>query len=125
VSSAIFTLILLPHIYKGSQITHTHLIDRIARYPFEKNKLLIGLSILLIVVSFFTWQKVNFDGDLSGINYMPQEQLETERSMHSHNEVLKRLFIVAYGDEEHKVQEQNQQILSWLKKHEDVVHVQS
>lgn len=125
VSSAIFTLILLPHIYKGSQITHTHLIDRIARYPFEKNKLLIGLSILLIVVSFFTWQKVNFDGDLSRINYMPQEQLETEKSMHSHNEVLKRLFIVAYGDEEHKVQEQNQQILSWLKKHEDVVQVQS
>lgn len=125
VATALFTLIILPHVYRGKEIKHAHLIDRIAQYPFEKNKLLIGFSLLLIVLSLFTYHKVSFDGDLSKINYIPKDQQEAEKALNQGQEILKNLFIVSYGDKEADVLANSQAQLSQLQHNKSISGVQS
>lgn len=125
VATAVFTLIILPHIYKGKTLKHSHAIDKIAKYPFEKNKVLIAFTLLLVVMSAFTYHKVQFDGDLSKINFMPAEQQRAEKELYTDNKIAKSLFVVAYNENEDRVLEDNQQIFSKLKSNKYVNNVQS
>ena len=125
VATAIFTLIILPHVYAGKPVQHVHTIDKIASYPFEKNKFLIGTTLLLIVISLFTYHRVTFDGDLSKINYIPKDQQEGERILSQGNEVLKTLFIVSYGADEKEVLEKNALAAKILDTAQQVINYQS
>ncbi len=125
VATAVFTLIILPHIYKGKTLKHSHAIDKIAKYPFEKNKVLIAFTLLLVVMSAFTYHKVQFDGDLSKINFMPAEQQLVEKELYADNKIAKSLFVVAYNENEDRVLEDNQQIFSKLQSNNYVSNVQS
>jgi len=125
VATAVFTLIILPHIYKGKTLKHSHAIDKIAKYPFEKNKVLIAFTLLLIVISAFTYHKVQFDGDLSKINFMPAEQQLAEKELYTDNKIAKSLFVVAYNENEDRVLEDNQQIFNKLQSNKHVNNVQS
>ncbi|MVZ64582.1 MMPL family transporter [Sphingobacterium sp. DK4209] len=125
VATAIFTLIILPHVYKGKEIKHAHTIDRIAGYPFEKNKILISISLLLLIVSLFTYHRVGFDGDLSKINYIPKDQALAEKALNQGQEVLKSLFIVNYGKNEEEVLQNNEDLLANLKQQDAIISVQS
>lgn len=125
VATAVFTLIILPHVYKGKPIKHSHFIDKIARYPFEKNKLLIGLSLLLIIASVFTYHKVRFDGDLSKINFVPIDQQIAEKELYADNKIAKNLFVVAHAKNQEEVLQANTLIFDQLQKTPLVDHVQS
>lgn len=125
VATAVFTLIILPHIYKGKALKHNHTIDKIAKYPFEKNKFLIGLSLTLVVISAFTYHRVTFDGDLSKINYMPVEQQLAEKELYTDNKIAKNLFVVAYNENEDRVLEENQDVFDKLTANNYVNNVQS
>src|SRR5690606_11293363 len=79
-ASGFFTLLLLPHIYRPKQALKTSgLMDKLAQYPFEKNKFLIAFSLILIIGSVFTYHKVTFDQDLTKINYFPKEQAAAQK----------------------------------------------
>ena len=125
VATAVFTLIILPHVYKGKGLQHVHVIDKIAAYPFEKNKLLIGVSLLLLIISAFTYHKVAFDSDLSKINFMPKEQLLAEKELYSNHEIAKKLFVVTYHDNEEKLLQHTHEIFNQLKNDQRVQHIQS
>lgn len=125
VATAVFTLIILPHIYKGKTLKHSHAIDKIAKYPFEKNKVLIAFTLLLAVMSAFTYHKVQFDGDLSKINFMPTEQQLAEKELYTDNKIAKSLFVVAYNENEDQVLEDNQQVFNKLQSNNYVNNVQS
>lgn len=125
VASAGFTLVILPHLYRGEAIQHNHIIDSIAAYPFEKNKWLIGISVLLAIISLFTWKHTGLDGDLSKINYLPKDQQEAEKLLYHNQEVLKKLFIISYGNNEEVLLQQNAQIKSWLDTQKLVTNIQS
>lgn len=125
VATAVFTLIILPHIYKGKTLKHSHAIDKIAKYPFEKNKILIAFTLLLVVMSAFTYHKVQFDGDLSKINFMPVEQQRAEKELYTDNKIAKSLFVVAYNKNEDLVLEDNQHIFNKLQSNKYVNNVQS
>lgn len=125
VATAVFTLIILPHIYKGKTLKHSHAIDKIAKYPFEKNKVLIAFTLLLVLMSAFTYHKVQFDGDLSKINFMPREQELAEKELYTDNKIAKSLFVVAYNENEDKVLEYNQQVFNKLQLNNYVNNVQS
>jgi len=124
-ATAIFTLIILPHIYKGKTLKHSHAIDKIAKYPFEKNKVLIAFTLLLVGMSAFTYHKVQFDGDLSKINFMPAEQQLAEKELYADNKIAKSLFVITYGENEDRVLEDNQQIFNKLNSNDYVNNVQS
>src|SRR5690606_26393071 len=71
-SSAIFTLLIIPHLYNAKEeLIHNSFIDKIASFPFERSKTLIGICLLLIFVSFFTGHNVTFNDNLSDLNYVP------------------------------------------------------
>lgn len=125
VATAVFTLIILPHIYKGKTLKHSHAIDKIAKYPFERNKVLIACTLLLVAMSAFTYHKVQFDGDLSKINFMPAEQQLAEKELYADNKIAKSLFVVSYNENEDRVLEDNQQIFSKLQSNKYVNNVQS
>lgn len=125
VATAVFTLIILPHIYKGKTLKHSHAIDKIAKYPFEKNKILIVSTLLLVAISAFTYHKVQFDGDLSKINFMPAEQQLAEKELYTDNKIAKSLFFVAYNENEDRVLEDNNQIFNKLQSNKYVNNVQS
>ena len=125
VATAVFTLIILPHIYKGKPIKHSHIIDKVAKYPFEKNKILISISLLFIIVSVFTYHKVSFDGDLSKINFIPKNQQIAEKELYSNKQIAKNLFIVAYDKNEDNVLKINTAIFEKLQTSPIVDNIQS
>src|SRR5690606_10451060 len=82
VMSAVFSIIIIPHLFVPKDIENNSrntLLDRLASYAFEKNKVLIFGSLLLIGISLFTYHKVTFDNDLSKLNYIPDEIKQVEK----------------------------------------------
>jgi len=99
-SSAIFTLLIIPHLYSAKkELIHNSLIDKIAAFPFERSKALIGLCLLLILVSFFTSRNIIFNDDLSALNYIPTDLKEAEQKLDQlTNSSAKSLYVVATGN---------------------------
>lgn len=125
VATAVFTLIILPHVYKGKALKHNHIIDRVARYPFEKNKFLLSFGLLLIMISAFTYHKVVFDGDLSKINYMPEEQHMAEKELYADHKVAKTLFVVVHGNDQDEVLRWNDEVYARLERFKNIKNIQS
>src|SRR5690606_5129529 len=54
-SSAIFTLLIVPHLYRPKkQMQYSSWMDKLASFPFEKSRGLIGLCAVVILISCFT-----------------------------------------------------------------------
>src|SRR5690554_5747823 len=73
--AAVFALLFIPLVYKNpvSQTRKVNVLDKVAAYPFHQNKwLLIGLG-LVLAVSIFTFQRVEFNKDIAKLNYEPAE----------------------------------------------------
>ncbi|MDA3615214.1 1-acyl-sn-glycerol-3-phosphate acyltransferase [Polluticaenibacter yanchengensis] len=111
IMSAVFSIIIIPHLYEPEQSTvvkRKTILDKMAAYPFEKSKVLIIGSLVLIVLSAFTYRYVSFDDDISKLNYIPnhikavEKQLETSTSLTS-----KSLYLVVHGGSRSEVLEKN------------------
>lgn len=121
VMSAIFSIIIIPHLYRPKSvegINRKSILDRLASYSFEKNKVLIFGSLALIVISFFTYDKVTFDDDLSKLNYIPKEIQEVEKQLEkTTNLTSKSLYLVLYGNDKETVLQQNSDLKKSLEKY--------
>lgn len=100
--SALFSLILIPQIYKPKkelEIAKSNWIERFAAWDFEKSKGLITLSITLIIASLFTYKLVGFDNDLSKLNFFPEELKQVERKLEEKTSLSdKTIYLVNYGN---------------------------
>ena len=116
VSSAVFTLLIIPHLYQAKkELKHNSWLDKLAAFPFERSKILIGACILLIIGSLFTSHKVQFNNDLAGLNYMPEELAETEKRLDKlTNTTAKSLYVVATGDSVEQALQVNDDITRYL-----------
>ncbi len=86
VGTILFCLIFLPHLLGKKTDSQTsrralRIVRRVTSYPFEKNKILLGLIVLLFVVGLFTMGNVQFDSDMSNLNYEPAHIKEAEHKM--------------------------------------------
>ena len=125
-ASVFFTLVILPHIYKPKEGLQTaNFIDKLAQYPFEKNKLLIALSLLLVIGSAFTYHKVSFDQDLTKINYFPEEQANNQRLIEPKEQQTKSLYVVSYGKNFDEVIQQSQKVQSLASTDKNVLGINS
>ncbi|UYW00984.1 1-acyl-sn-glycerol-3-phosphate acyltransferase [Flavobacterium agricola] len=98
-SSAIFSLLIIPHIYKPkTENAKNSIVDKIAAYPFEKNKALIVTCLVVIFISLFTFTKVQYNNDLAGLNFMPNHLKTVENKLDAllHNQA-KSVYVVSYG----------------------------
>lgn len=111
--SGIFSLILIPQFYSAKEaaaLDKTNFIDRMAAYPFDRQKWLQLFSVLLVVVSLFTFH-VKFNGDLSTLNYVPPDQLKAEQKLdHIMGSDLRSLYIVQYGHDVDQLIASNEQL---------------
>lgn len=102
ISSAVFSLLFVPHLYKPKADNFAHKrnwIDRMAGFSFHKSKWLIGSCLLIIVVCFFTFDNVIFNNDLSQLNFVPKEIKAAEKELEqSTNLASKSIYLASYGD---------------------------
>lgn len=99
--AAVFALLFIPQVYspKNSiEIKQNTLIDKLAAYDFDRNKYLLIFSILLILISFFTYQNVGFENDLNKLNFMPNNLQKAENELNKLNDYSsKSIYIASYG----------------------------
>ncbi|WP_300565708.1 MMPL family transporter, partial [Flavobacterium sp.] len=128
-ATTVFSLILIPLLYKISNIKEEEsiaseakeikesFIDKLGSYTYSKNKwLVIGVFILLIV-SLFTYSKVTFNNDLSALNFMIPELKKAEKYLEniSNNGASKSIYLVTYGDSYEAALENNNLLFNTLK----------
>lgn len=127
--SGVFSLILIPHLYKPSTqslLENKGLVTRISHVKFDKNRLLQGFTLLLIVVSIITFHRVGFNKDLSALNYFPKELKEAEQQLEgSTDQSSKSLYLVSYGTNSNDVMQENSKLLQQLDKDSSLLSVNS
>ncbi|SDX04351.1 MMPL family transporter [Aequorivita viscosa] len=98
--ASVFALLFIPLVYKNplSPKQQINVLDRVADYPFHKNKwLLIGLGAALIV-SFFTFNKVEFNKDISKLNYESEEIKAAMQHLDELTDISsKSVYLATYG----------------------------
>ncbi|MGE8376988.1 MAG: 1-acyl-sn-glycerol-3-phosphate acyltransferase [Sphingobacterium sp.] len=127
--SGVFSLILIPHIYKPNNKRSddkNHLIDRISAFSFERNKILQVFSYLLVAVSLFTFWRVGFNKDLSALNFFPKELQEAEQKLeNSAQQQSKSLFLISYGNNSEQVLSENTVLYHRLKQDTTITSISS
>lgn len=98
--ASVFALLFIPLFYRNplSQKQQVNILDKVADYPFHKNKwLLIGLSVVLIL-SAFTFKGVEFDKDISKLNYEPAEIKAAKQHLDELTDISsKSVYLATYG----------------------------
>lgn len=98
--ASVFALFFIPLVYKNplSRKQQVNVLDKVADYPFHKNKwLLIGLGLVLIV-SLFTYHKVEFNKDISKLNYEPAEIKAAMQHLDELTDISsKSVYLATYG----------------------------
>lgn len=118
VVSAMFSLLLIPHLYRPGKTNgnqHTTVLDKAAGFSFHKSKLLIAVSIIAIIASFFTFNKVVYDKDISQLNYVPDDIKQAEKHLEKSTSLAsKSLYIAAYGNSAQEVLQNNTKLYGKL-----------
>ena len=98
--SSIIALIFIPQTYSVSKKVlkrENTILDAFASYKFDKNKILISLIGLILLVSFFTYKNVFFDKDISKMNYQSESLKSTEEKLDKlTNTNSKSIYAVAF-----------------------------
>ncbi|HEU0135740.1 MAG TPA: MMPL family transporter, partial [Flavobacterium sp.] len=116
VFSSLFSLLIIPHLYQ-TRSQRKSIIDKMAKFPFENNKILLYTSIVIIIISLFTFDSVQFDNDISKLNFVPREIRESEKELEtSTNLTSKSLYVVSYGNSVDQVLSQNNRLYADLSK---------
>lgn len=118
IGASLFALLFIPQVYrtqdKNPSTKHT-LIDRFANYDFSKSKLSIITIVGCIILSAFTFHKVQFNNNLSQLNYLPKYLEDAETDIDALTNVSsKSLYIVAYGEDSERVLQINDSIFNQL-----------
>ncbi|MBP9793073.1 MAG: 1-acyl-sn-glycerol-3-phosphate acyltransferase [Flavobacterium sp.] len=123
--SAFFSLLLIPHLYNPKEASlQSNFLDKLSHIPFEKNKFLIIVSVILIVVSSFTFHKVTFNNNLSELNFIPSEiQLAEKKLESSTNLASKSIYLATYGNSMEEVLQKNNLLFEKLSKYKNANEV--
>lgn len=120
--AAVFALIFIPQVYspnKELQVKQNTLIDRLAAYDFSRNKIFMAISILLILISLFTYRQVGFENDLNKLNYMPEELKTAEKNLDElNNYSAKSIYLASYGKNYDEALEANSELFQNLQQAE-------
>ena len=74
------------------------LIEKAVGYRFEKNRMLLGLLLLLTVLFAFTSQRIRFNGDISTLNYLTERLAQSESKLKSISSVANSaVYLVTQG----------------------------
>ncbi|PNQ74659.1 glycerol acyltransferase [Hanstruepera neustonica] len=126
-----FALVFIPQVYKsnGNLSNKKTLIDKIAHIDLHKKQWLIITVVIFFCISFFTYNKVGFNNDLSKLNYEPPEMMEAQKRLDALTNIAsKSVYLAAYSESEQEAIQINDSIytkLTALKSHHDIVDFSS
>lgn len=82
IGTTLFCLVFLPQFLKGFEASEKSplliRIEKIVGYKYDGNKWVVLPIILLTIVALFFYKDVEFDDDMSNINFMPQHIIDAE-----------------------------------------------
>ncbi len=117
VTTAIYALLFLPHLYKPKEnfANRKTVLDKFAQYAFHKNiYLLIGTGIVFIAALFY-FQKVSFTSNLSKLNYQPTYLKQAEKNLDSvANMHGKNIYVISHAKTLEKALLKNSQLFKQL-----------
>lgn len=98
-ASAFFSLLLIPQLYQpdGHSAERAHVIDKLSRIAFEKNKFLVWTTIALVGVCAFSFHRVSFNGDIGQLNYVPENLQQARAALEGSQSGLKSIYVAAHG----------------------------
>ena len=102
IGTTLFSLLFLPHFLRGFDSTkRSPLLERIETavgYRYEANKWIVLPIMLLTIGALFFYDKVEFDEDMSNINYVPEHIIKgEEHSMEILGDQSNDVYIVTGG----------------------------
>lgn len=121
-TAAVFALIFIPLAYRPAERTGLKetLLDRIAAFPYHGSRwFLAGLAALLII-SCFTYSKVEFDNDLSKMNYMPADQQKAQDDLDGISDLATQsIHVVAFAPRLQEAMQVNDRVFKDLQELQD------
>lgn len=119
-STSIFSLVLIPFLYnRKSEVSENkpNSIDILGSFSYHKNKYLVISSLILLIISFFTYSKVTFNNDLSALNFMTPELKNTEKKLEDIAGIsTKSIYLVCYSNNYEEVLKLNNEVFFKLEK---------
>jgi len=104
-SSAIFTLTILPRLFKEQQQAITSssrvnsFLQRIASYAYHQKGKLVWLIIVLFIIFMFTSQRVQFESNMDSMNFMSEDLIESEDYLDSISSYkLRSVYLVSSAE---------------------------
>lgn len=74
-------------------------IEKAVSYDFEKNKILVLIVLVLTIVFSFTSKRLQFNGDISTLNYIPERLARAEGNLNSFSSIaLSAVYLVSQGE---------------------------
>jgi len=101
--AALIVLFIIPYLLtrKGFQIPKTtklSFLDKISAYNIDKNKFVLASILILSVVFSFTVSNIRFNGDIAGMNYLPENLARAEKNLqHIISETLSAVYVITTG----------------------------
>lgn len=98
--ASFFALVLIPHLYKGTEglTEKSTVLDRLSNFAFHKNILIIVFLGALMVTGFFTFNTVQFNKDIAELNYESAEIIHARENLESLTNIgSKSIYIAVYG----------------------------
>jgi 1-acyl-sn-glycerol-3-phosphate acyltransferase len=115
--SAIASLIIIPQLYKPKKQLTNNVIDRFANFKFHRNKILIALCLVAIIIGVFTFSKVSFNNNIADLNFVPQPMKESEKQLENLGSIgAKSIYLSVYDNDVDGVLDKNNALESKLKK---------
>ncbi len=104
VGTTLFCLVFLPHFLKGVDLSQRSRllvwIERAVCYRYDSNKWVVVFLLACIGVALFHWNDVRFNGDMSGINFIPKHIAEAEsRARQMLEGDARDVYIVSAGED--------------------------
>ena len=99
--STLFSLVFLPHFLEKKEPEHNKLVfsivDKVNGYQYDRNYVIVGLLVAVIIVGIIFTPKVKFDNNLKHIGYESKELLRSEAlySEKNTNGLMQRYYAVA------------------------------
>ena len=119
--AAISSLIILPHLLKWKESAQHQVdnswLDKVAAYPYHRNKILLLVICLFIIIGFFLMNRVKFESDLNQMSYMPDKLRIAEDNLDKiSNYKLRNMFLVSSGKTLDEALDNNQTALKTTQK---------
>jgi hypothetical protein len=109
--SAFSALLIVPHLYQPRKNVKETLIDKFAGHRFEKNKILLVLTIIAVTFGAFTFTKVRFNNNIADLNYVPKEMKASEKQLENLGSIgAKSIYLSVYSDSTEVLLSKNNQL---------------